>query len=318
MPIEQHEWRQRLERPPLILDGATGTELTRRGVDTRLPLWSAAALDGCPEIVAAIHADYVAAGADILVANTFRANARTLRRANVLERGAELNRRAVELARSAAVSGARPLSAAHAAHAEAPVLVAASVAPVEDCYRPDLVPDERTLRAEHGQMTGWLADAKPDLIWIETMNTAREAAAAAWAASQAWLPFCVSFVTRESGALLDGSPLEDAVAAVEPYEPLALGINCVPPAGLADALARLRRSTDRPLAAYAHVGNAEPILGWRFSQTVTPAAYFDYARRWRDLGAAIIGGCCGTTPEHIAALGALRLDERSRRAEGTT
>lgn len=283
--------RQRLEQGRLVLDGAIGTELERRGVKTGLPLWSAAALVDCPDRVAAIHADYVAAGADILVANTFRTNVRTLRRAGRLADGPVLNRQAVGLARRAA--GARPA---------APPLVAASVAPVEDCYRPDRVPDEAVLGSEHAQMMAWLQAAEPDLVWIETMNTVREARAAAEAAATAGLPFVVSFVVQQTGELLSGEPLEEGVTAVELADPLTIGLNCVPPRGLTAILPRLRRATGRPLAAYAHINNATPIRGWSFSQSLGPAEYARYVRQWLDLGVRIVGGCCGTTPEHIRAV----------------
>ncbi len=281
----------------LLLDGATGTELTRRGVDTSLPLWSAGALRDHPDAVRVIHTDYVEAGADILVANTFRSNVRALSHAGLLDQGEALNRRAVELAREAAIGGA--------AERENRIWIAASVAPVEDCYCPELVPDEKTLTDEHGRMISWLAAAGAELIWIETMNTVREARIAAHAAGDAGLPFVVSFVVKENGDLLSGEPLEEAIEAVEPFGLLALGLNCIPPSGVTRNLPRLRAATDRTLIAYAHLGNPEPISGWSFSQDVSPEEYAEEAARWIDMGARIIGGCCGTTPAHIAALRSL-------------
>lgn len=297
--------RDVLHAGTLVLDGATGTELARRGVPTALPLWSAAALRSHPATVEAIHRDYVDAGADVIVANTFRTNARTLARAGLLDEGAHLNRLAVELARRAVRGALRPAGEA-APHAP---LVAASVAPVEDCYRPDLVPDEPTLLDEHRQMMRWVAAAEPDLVWIETMNTVREARAAAQAAREAAVPLAVSFVVREGGELLSGEPLERGVAEVAAFEPLAVGLNCIPPDGmtarlprLVECVARLRGRHPPAVAAYAHVGNPDPISGWSFSQSVGPAEYAAHALRWRSLGATIIGGCCGTTPEHVRAV----------------
>jgi S-methylmethionine-dependent homocysteine/selenocysteine methylase len=238
----------------------------------------------------------VEAGADIIVANTFRTNPRTLGRVGRLADGAALNRLAVELARRA-VTAARP----HGAVAGG-VLVAASMGPVEDCYHPERVPAESALRAEHEQMAAWLAAAQPDLVWIETMNTIREAQAAAVAVAGSGLPFAISFVVQESGDLLSGEPLEEAVAAVEPLAPLAIGVNCIPPRGMTAVLPRLRRATTRPLAAYAHIGNPTPIRGWSFSESATPAEYAQSARAWLAFGATIVGGCCGTTPAHIRAV----------------
>lgn len=282
--------RDKFAGPPLVLDGATGTELERRGIKLGLPLWSAAALTECPDLLAAIHREYASAGAEIIVANTFRTNVRTLRHAGCLADGPELNRSAIELVR-------RSLGADQDS-----ILVAASVAPVEDCYSPERVPDEDVLHEEHRQMMGWLEAAQPDLVWIETMNTIREARAAAEAAVAASLPFAVSFVVAETGDLLSGEPLEEAVAAVEPLAPLTLGLNCIPPRGLTALLPRLRQASNRPLAAYAHINNLTPIRGWSFAQSLSPTEYADFARQWLDLGANIIGGCCGTTPEHIKAI----------------
>lgn len=300
-PLRQRGLRAVLDRRVMILDGATGTELARRGVPTPVPLWSAGALLTHASVVTEIHRDYVAAGADILVANTFRTNPRTLRRAGLLAEGARLNRLAIDLARQAAAT------AGAAGDRQNAPRVAASIAPVEDCYSPQIVPDEGALLAEHARMLQWMLDARPDLLWVETMNTVREAHAAARSAADAGFEFVVSFVVRENGDLLSGEPLEAAVEAVEPFGPAAIGLNCVPPAGMTAALPRLARATTRPLAAYAHIGNPNPITGWSFSQDVLPAEYARHARRWVELGARIVGGCCGTTPAHIRALATAEL-----------
>lgn len=283
----------------VVLDGATGTELARRGVPTPLPLWSAGALLTHPDVVRAIHEEYVAAGAEIVVANTFRTNARKLRRAGMFEQGEILNRTAVALARVAANGGK--------------VIVAASVAPVEDCYYPERVPDDDALLDEHRQMAAWLASAAPDLAWIETINTVREGRAACRAMREAGMAAAVSFVTAERGTLLSGEPLEAAVEAVEEFEPMAIGLNCIPPEGVTRLLPRLREMTKRPVAVYAHLGNPEPITGWSFSSEVSPVEYGKYARQWWSQGANIVGGCCGTTPEHVRAVKAARAEGDGRR-----
>lgn len=279
---------------PKLLDGAMGTELARRGVALPAPLWSTTGLIEAPTVVEQIHREYTAAGADILVANTFRTNPAALVAAGYERDGLALNARAVRLARRAA---AFELAGQER---EAP-LIAASIAPSADCYRPDLVPDDATLAREHLQMMAWVAAAQPDLAWIETMNTVREAAAAARAARERWLPFVVSFVLNEAGELLGGESLAAAVAAVEPLEPLAIGLNCIPPRGITAHLPCLRQLTARPIAVYAHIGNATPLPGWSFGESATPEQYSEHAARWREAGATIIGGCCGTTPAHIAA-----------------
>ena len=183
-------WRERLAGGgTLILDGATGTELERRGIGSELPLWSAAALDQAPEAVAAIHSAYVAAGVDLLTANTFRTQRRSLARGGQGERAGELTRLAVSLARSSTASSGRS------------VAVLGSVAPLEDCFEPERVPDDSTLEREHGEHAENLATAGVDAVLIETMNTIREAVAAARAARAVELPFLVSFVCWQGARL---------------------------------------------------------------------------------------------------------------------
>lgn len=282
----------RLARGAVVLDGAMGTELERRGACGTAPLWSAAALDQAPQSVAAIHREYVAAGAEIVVANTFRTNPRTLNRLGCTGEGPRLCRLALELARAATTGADRP------------TWVAASVAPVEDCYQPALVPNEAALQREHGEFAEWLAAAGADVLWIETMGTVREAAVAARAARAVGLPFAASFVLSEAGRLLGGESLSAAVAAVEPLEPLALGVNCIPPTGIDQVLPALRALTDRPLSVYGHIGNTHPLPGWSYGQQATPMAYARHALAWLAAGATILGGCCGTTAAHIAAVAA--------------
>jgi len=288
----------------LILDGATGTELTRRGVDTALPLWSAGALIDPQgrDVVRRIHGDYIRAGARIVTANTFRTHRRSLAKGGRGSRARELTHLAVQLVREAieqVPTGQR-------------VFVAGSVAPLEDCYSPQLVPPDDVLRTEHAEMTRHLAEAGVDVILVETMNTAREARIAAEAAQATGLPVIVSFVCAgatgepvaldEEPRLLGGERLSDAARAVESLDPAAILVNCAPVASIEGLLRALRAATGRPIGAYGNVGHVDDRVGWTLTHAVTPAQYANAARGWRDLGASIIGGCCGTTPEHIAAL----------------
>jgi homocysteine S-methyltransferase len=282
-------FRDRLADPsPVLLDGATGTELNRRGVDTSLPLWSAAALLRAPEVVRQIHADYVAAGAEVITANTFRTHERSLRAggmADARRAAAELTAQAVALARSAAGGSA---------------WVAGSQAPLEDCYSPHLTPDDAALEREHRHMAENLAAAGVDLILVETQNTIREAVAATRGASATKLPVLVSFACGVDGRLLSGEPLRDAARAVLPLRPDAVLVNCGPARLMEGLLRELRRECgDTPIGCYANIGEVDAVQGWR-NTAEAPAVYTDFARTWLAAGARLIGGCCGTTPAHIA------------------
>ena len=290
---------------PLLLDAAMGTELQRRDADTTLPLWSARPLLRDPELVWTVHGDEVSAGADILTANTFRTHARSLAKAGLAERSGELTARAVQLAHQAAAAPGRE------------VFVAGSLSPLEDCYRPDLVPDDAALEREHGAQARFLAHAGVDLILAETHNTIREAVAALSAAKASGVPAILSLVTDGEGRLLSGETIEDAARALRPLAPDALGINCVPAARLAADLERLAAAAPGvPLAAYGNLGLPADEKGWAFTEELSPEDYAEHAARWLALGARIVGGCCGTRAEHTRAL-RKRLYAKAREAAGS-
>ncbi len=277
--------------PPLLLDAAMGTELQRRDANTTLPLWSARALMDDPELVRTIHSDEVAAGADILTADTFRTHGRTLGKGGLADRAGELTALAVRLARQGASVARRD------------VFVAGSLSPLEDCYRPDLVPDQQSLEREHAAQARLMAEAGVDLILAETHNTIREAEAAVRAARAAGLPVVVSLVTDGGGRLLSGEAIEGAAAALTALGPDALGVNCVPAARLSGDLARLSAAPPgTPFAAYGNLGLPDESRGWAFTEELAPEAYAVEAKHWIELGARIVGGCCGTTPSHTRAL----------------
>jgi S-methylmethionine-dependent homocysteine/selenocysteine methylase len=275
----------------LILDGAMGTELQRRGADTALPLWSARALVDNPNLVLEIHRAYIEAGADIVTTNTFRTTRRTFRRAGLPDRSEELVKRAVELARQAQET-----------FPERRVLVAGSIAPLEDCYRPDLVPGDTELEGEHGELASRLAAAGVDVLLLETMNTTREAAAACRAASATGKDVCVSFLCTVQADLYDGSQIPEVVRSLIPLRPTAFSVNCVSARSIVNAVRQVRAATSLPIGVYANVGLPEQEQGWEFTHDVSDGEYATYASSWVAAGAQIIGGCCGTTPHTIETL----------------
>jgi len=284
-------WRDRIAAgPALVLDGATGTELERRGLRTPPPLWSAHALLDDPETVHRVHADYAAAGAELLTANTFRTQRRTLSQAGLGDRAAELTTLAVSLARRAAGSRSAVLG---------------SSPPLEDCFSPERVPDDDVLAREHGEHAHNLAAAGADAVLVETMNTVREAAAAARAARTAGLPVLVSFTCWRGARLLSGEPLDTAIEAVRDSDPIAVLVNCLPPANLGACLPALAGSR-LPFGVYPNLGapvdRPDDAAVAARTDDHTPAELAGRAREWLAAGARIVGGCCGTTPDHVAAL----------------
>ena len=296
---------KRLADPrPIILDGAVGTELMRRAVDTRLPLWSAGALITAPHVLRQIHADYLRAGAEIITADTFRTHRRNLAAAGLDHRARDLTHKAVEIAQSAIRARTRPLDPAR----YQPRYVAGSMSPLEDCYSPELVPPQEECEREHGEMARHLAEAGVDLILVETMNTIREARAAVMAARATGLPVLTSFVCRTDGRLFSGESVTEAVQEIGPLGVVGLLVNCTPSATIREPLGELQQAVRALTApppitgAYANIGHTDDIVGWSNTADVSPLEYAQLAAGWLKQGANLVGGCCGTTPAHIAAL----------------
>ena len=293
--------RALLSGRPLLLDAALGTELSRRGAPSAPPLWSARAVLEAPGLVLAVHRENVSAGADVLTAGTFRTQPGLLGAA-----ARDATRQAVALAREAA--RARP-----------GVLVAGSVAPVEDCWRPDLVPGDDALDRLHALHAGSLAAAGVDLLLLETFGTGREWLAAARAAAATGLAVVACATTRADGALLSGESLADAARALLalPSPPVALGVNCVPARRLGASLALLAAAAPGlPLAAYGNTGLPVDEQAGHFAEPIEPAGYAEAGLSWVALGARLVGGCCGTRAEHVAALAARLRASRSSSGSG--
>jgi S-methylmethionine-dependent homocysteine/selenocysteine methylase len=294
----QSKFRERLRYgTPLVLDAAMGSDLDRRGLPTTLPLWSAVGLLERPDLVRQIHLENLLAGADVITTDTFRTTARTLRHAGIDPvRAAELDALAVQLAIDARTEAGRPEA-----------LIAGSMAPLEDCYRPTFETPPEVALTEHRAQAGNLAAAGVDLIMVETMPTAAEAEIALRAAIETGRPATVGFVCAlpdrgQPVQLLSGETLHDAVARVSPLAPAAIFVNCAAPPVITAALRELRELTALPIGAYANVGHVDDERGWSPHGAITGERYAAHAADWIALGARVVGGCCGTHPAHTAAL----------------
>ncbi|MBM3325067.1 MAG: homocysteine S-methyltransferase family protein [Calditrichaeota bacterium] len=276
----------------ILLDGAMGTELQWHGLRTLLPLWSAHALIKAPDLVRQIHQEYVEAGAQVLTANTFRTAPYTLAKADMHNQAEELSRRAVQLAREAAGS----------APANQGVRVAGSMAPLEDCYRPDLTPPNDILKREHRNQARHLANAGVDILLVETQNSIREACIATEMALGEGRPVWVSLIPKDAKTLFSGEPLQEAVRAVADFQPEAILVNCCPPPVAREAVEVVREVWDGPIGAYPNFGLPQDETESKFSNALSPAKFAEWGAELLYAGAHIVGGCCGTRPAHIAEL----------------
>ncbi|MEN9561033.1 MAG: hypothetical protein RIQ56_306 [Candidatus Parcubacteria bacterium] len=284
-----------------ILAGATGTEILRRGYPTKLPLWSAEILFSKPEVLVEIYRDYIRAGADIITTNTFRTQRYTLKLAGLENETERINTLAVDLA----------VEARKLENAEDRVLIAASVTTLEDCYRPDLVPEDEVCVREHSHQINLLANLPVDFLLLETFNTIREAVIAAKIAQATNKPFVASFTANSDGEILSGESWKAAADALIPLETAALLVNCVPPEIANRSVTKQRealKGATIPFGVYANgFGHAGSDQGWDFSKgEENSTQYVHSCEEWKQAGATLIGGCCGTTPQYTEAYARLK------------
>jgi len=280
------------DNTPVLMDGAMGTELNRRGVDTTLPLWSAAALHANAGTVLDIHREYVAAGARMITANTFRTTTFTYQQSGLdlttaRQRAQEATSLAVELAKRAAGGEA---------------LVAGSMAPVADCYTPADYPGDASAESIYDELAHWLMEAGADMLLVETHITLAESALALERARTTGLPVAASFLVDESMRLWGGAPLQEAVRTAEAAGVAAILVNCVTLPTGAIALQALKELTRLPVGVYANAGLISPEKDGAIEKTYPDQEFVVAALQWVDAGAKLIGGCCGTTPATIKAV----------------
>ena len=264
-----------------LLDGPMGSELERRGIELPAPEWSAYAVREHPDLVREIHNQYAQAGADVHTTATFRTTARALAGSTEGPDWRELTQRAVALCRE----GAGPLGR-----------VAGGMAPLEDCYRPDLTPEDDVLFEEHSALAHCLADAGVDLLLIETIPTLRELAASVRAAVATDLPVWAAITLGPEGDYFAGDDVQRAAAVAAEEGAQAFLLNCTASRYVEPLLRKLSRWAERPptLGAYANTIFEH--------ETDSSEAYTQTVASWVEAGADIVGGCCGTTVEHMHAL----------------
>lgn len=283
---------------PIVLDGATGTEIERLGLPLRSPLWSAQALLDDPALVRSIHRAYAEAGAQVLKSNSFRTHARNL--GELAHRACELTTLSVQLARDARDAHARvdPEAAA--------IRIAGAISPLADCFRPADSPGSAA-GPEHRTIATRLVDAGADLLLIETMGRVDEARAAVIACQGLGRPIWLAVVARSDGRLLAGESFSELLAALADLELQSLLINCSEILHLGAALpALVDAAASRPallLGCYPHTGHNDPQRGWQTHAT-DAEKFADELVAWahRLPQLALLGACCGSTPAWIAAL----------------
>lgn len=282
----------------ILMDGSMGNELLTRRSDLVSGLWSAQYLIDAPELVKEVHLEYINSGADLIITNTYSTIPSYLSKKNAEDRMPELIRLAGKLAREAVKDSKKE------------VRVAGSLPPLEESYRPDLVieageavPIYETLIKE---LTPYV-----DIFICETMSSIEEMQHAMQALKNLdnEKPVWISWSLKEDkkNQLRSGETIEDALNASAEIEPEAYLFNCTDPYAITEGIKELKKLTQKPIGGYPNVFNVPD--GWTLDNEVQVSVrdlsiskFLEFAIEWQNLGATIIGGCCGIGPKFIKAV----------------
>lgn len=280
-----------------LLDGGLGQELVARSGEPPTPLWSTSVMMDHPGIVRDLHADYFAAGASVATTNTYALHHDRLVKFDIDDRFADLNMQALAEA-----------AAARAEHGSG--RIAGSLGPLRASYRPELFPPHGEAVASYAEVARLLAPVV-DFFIAETVASLAHARAVLEGAAAGGKPVWLSVtVDDEDGSRLrSGEPVADLAATLAGGASAVLA-NCSAPEAMAAAL-EIFKGFGVPYGAYANgfqeitkefLKDNPTVAALSARPDMTPKLYADYALRWVGMGATIIGGCCETTPAHIAEI----------------
>lgn len=272
----------------LVVDGATGTNLQSRGLQPGESPddW----VFDQPEEILRLHDDFIEAGADIILTDTFGATSIRLKDSRYADQVPELNRRAAELARqAAAASGA---------------LVAGSLGPVGGLLKPFGALEPAQVTAAYGEQASALSEAGVDFLLIETQFALEEALAALQGVQSASdLPVVVSFSYDKGVRTMMGVRPAQVIETFKPLGVAALGANCGKSLEFMEQIVKEMTAANSGLPIWAKPNAGMPIPGTFPAQyDTTPEQMGEVAVRLVQAGAQIVGGCCGTTPAHLRAI----------------
>ena len=278
-----------------LLDGGMGQELIHRSSQPPSPLWSAHVMMHEPEIVEAVHREYINAGATVLTLNTYSATPERLARDASEDLFVPLQAKAVEIAKRA--------------KGDSNTQIAGCLSPLFGSYHPEMAPDFDICLDTYRRIVACQKEAV-DLFLCETMSSVKEAETATLAGKESDKPvWCALSLDDENGMKLrSGESVEAGIEAAKSAGADAILFNCSSPEAISKAMPTLAQC-DLPFGAYANgftkannlqIGGTVDVLKVRTD--LGPNEYADFCQQWVDHGATIIGGCCEVGPAHIAEL----------------
>ena len=277
-------------KKPLIMDGAMGTELMRRGIDLPLPLWSSMSNIDQFDQVMNIHKDYIEAGSDILTTNTFRTTPRTFIKAGYSQNESEI---ISEQCCNMAIEAAK-----HAVKKEN-TLIAGSVAPLEDCYEPLHFPGKEIAKKEFQLIIDRIIRKGVDILLFETMGNYEEIESVLQVSNHVDIQRWLSIVLKNKNSILDGTELQKVVELANKNKIDMVLINCTPVNIILEALDIFLGYRKGKWGVYPNAGENMPTKDGEFVTKLDDESFCKEIQGYITLGASVVGSCCGSTPNTV-------------------
>jgi S-methylmethionine-dependent homocysteine/selenocysteine methylase len=245
-----------------------------------------------PKLVQKIHRQYVDAGAHYIITNTFRTTPRMYQKTG-------LNRNiAFQMAEKSLMQAVDNAKIA----ADPSTKIIGSIAPLEDCYKPELFPGRVAAISEFSQLGNWMAEAEIDILILETMNSTAETEAGLCGLKNIDLPLWVSFVLKDENHLLSGDRLTDALNMLNNFQIEMVLLNCNPLGPTKRAVDNIVDNWNGEWGIYPNLGQGEPSADGCIIEYEPMEIYLSVIKHALNAGASVVGGCCGSSPEHIAEI----------------
>ena len=276
-----------------ILDGAIGTELIVRGEKLPPHIWSAKINQSNPRLLLNIHQEYIKAGADYIITNTFRTTSRAYKKTGLTNiEASKASKASMESAITIAKKAASPYQ-----H----VKILGSIAPLEDCYLPELFPGSRIAKNEYYTIANELKDGGVDGYILETMNNILEIQACLEIVQAFKLPIWISLNLFDDYRIKSKETLENAIDMISDFDIDYILLNCNPLERTNQGMKILSKKFSK-WGVYPNLGIGEPSPSGVINEYYSNEEFLSLCGKAIDLGASVLGGCCGTRPMHIKLL----------------
>ena len=274
-----------------ILDGAIGSELILRNQKLPPHIWSADTNLTNPNLLLDIYREYIEAGANYITTNTFRTTPRAYKKTGL---SYSVANKIAEKSMQSAIKIAKKAS-------NESVKVLGSIAPLEDCYSPNLFPGVNIAKSEFSIIVKWFKEGGIDGYLLETMNNIPETKLCLEIVREYSLPVWVSFNLKNSYLLQSGERLKDAIKMTTGFDVECILLNCNPLNRTKDAM-KILSDNCSIWGIYPNLGIGDPSPDGIITDYHSDDQFLDLCKNAIDLGASVLGGCCGTSPRHIKLL----------------